>query len=212
MRKTYSALIAVAFATFAGTAMAAEAPSQYAIHTEVTKDGVVVLSRVDQVADGGTANIDSTKLVEYEAESYTTCRVGLERWLKFYKPACDEPVRELKQISVGFKADISAHAVPNGKIITDIDWSYAQLVDGKPDLESINSRTLGESGEEVRATVGENSSAIEQYRDGFRRQVETTVRTTESGTSVSGKSGEPFEVHTGQQNADLVVKVTTIRL
>ncbi|HCF2447031.1 TPA: hypothetical protein NIA45_004700 [Pseudomonas aeruginosa] len=212
MRKTYSTLIAVALAASAGTALAAEAPAQYAIHTEVIKAGVVVHTSVDHIAEGGTASIDNTKFEEHEVEVSTTCRVGLARWLKFYKPACDEPERKFEQIQLGFKADISAHAAPNGKIITDINWRYAQFVDGKPALEDMNARTLSESGEEIRASVDGNRAAIELFRDGFKRQVARPIRTTESGTSVSLKSGEEFQVGSSLPNADLVVKVTTVRL
>lgn len=212
MRKTYSTLLALTFAASGGIALGAEAQPQYAIHIEVIKGGVLVHSDLNHIAEGGTVSIDNTKFVEHEVEVSTTCRVGLARWLKFYKPACDEPERKLEQIQLGFKADISAHAAPNDKIITDINWRYAQFVDGKPAPEDMNARTLSESGEEIRASVDGNRAAIEQFRDGFKRQVARPIRTTESGTSVSLKSGEEFQVGSSLPNADLVVKVTTVRL
>lgn len=126
--------LALAFA-LAGTVSTAqaydletEAAKRYIIHTEVAKGIQVISVGSKEIQNGETAHFSDGKIKEIDGKVTVTCRTGLQRWLQFYKGRCNDPVREKKQVAIGFKAEIAAREGSDGNILVDVQANYVDVL------------------------------------------------------------------------------------
>lgn len=153
MLKLSKLFLAVAVVASVSTAHANEANGQaanrFSISTEVTKGGVVVSSGSQSIQNGGTAHFSDSQFKEIDAKVTVTCREGLKRWVNLFKPRCDEPVREVKQVPIGFKAEIRAQEVSDGRVMLNVAGNYVQV---------LSSQILPGAGADVRSASFRDSS------------------------------------------------------
>lgn len=105
-----------------------QAAKRYTIHTEVAKGDQVVSVGSKEIQNGDTAHFSDGKIKEIDDKVTVTCRTGLRRWLQFYKGRCNDPVREKKQVTIGFKAEIAAREGSNGNILVDVQANYIDVL------------------------------------------------------------------------------------
>jgi len=132
MRNLSKLFLAIAIASTVSASHAASAEDlaskRLSIQTEVTKDGKVVSTSAQEVINGGTAHFSDAKTKEIDHKVTVTCRTGALRWLQFYKPRCDEPVREVKNVAIGFNADVGAREAHDGGFIVFVKGSYVDVL------------------------------------------------------------------------------------
>lgn len=173
MQNLSKLFLAVAFAATAATAHAAEvdteaqAAKRFSIHTEVTKGGKVVSTGTQEIENGGTAQFTDSKFKQIDATVTVVCRTGWQRWAQFYKSRCDEPVREVENVAIGFNAEVGAREANEGKILLYVKGNYVDVIK-EYNLEgvnadvrsasfrdsSLNSNMIVKSGEVVEITNG----------------------------------------------------------
>ena len=179
MQKLSKLFLAVAFAATAATAHAAEvdaeaqAAKRFSIHAEVTKGGKVVSTGTQEIENGGTAQFNDSKFKQIDASVTVNCRTGWRRCVQFYKPRCDEPVREVENVAIGFKAEVGAREANEGKILLYVKGNYVDVISEYNlqgvDAElraasfrdaSLNSNVIVKSGEVVEITNGIKADEI----------------------------------------------------
>lgn len=134
MHQLSKLFLAVAFAATAATAHAAEvdpealAAKRFAIQTEVTKGGKVVSAGTKEIQNGGTAHFTDAKFKEIDASVTVNCRTGWQRWAQFYKPRCDEPVREVENVAIGFNAEVGAREASDGDVLLYVKGNYVDVI------------------------------------------------------------------------------------
>lgn len=185
MQKLSKLFLAFAIAATAFTAHAAEvdaeaqaqaqaqAAKRFAIHTEVTKGGKVVSKGIKEIQNGGTAQFSDAKFKEIDAQVTVNCRTGMQRWVQFYKPRCDEPVREVEKVAIGFNAEVGAREANEGNILLYVKGSYVDVISEynlkgvEADLRaasfrdsSLNSNMIINPGEVVEITNGIKTDEI----------------------------------------------------
>jgi uncharacterized membrane protein len=131
LSKLFLAIALSASAAFAHAADAeaqAQASKRFSIHAEVTKDGKVVSAGTQEIENGGTAQFTDSKFKEIDASVTVNCRTGWKRWAQFYKGRCDEPVREVENVSIGFNAKVGVREADRGNVLLYVDGNYVDVI------------------------------------------------------------------------------------
>lgn len=132
MQQLSKLILAVALGATLSTAHATtletQAAKRYTIHTEVMKGDQVVSSESKEIQNGGTAHFTEGKIKEIDDKVTVTCRTGVQRWLQFFKGRCNEPVREKKQVPIGFNAEIAAREGSDGSVLVDVQAHYVEVL------------------------------------------------------------------------------------
>lgn len=110
------------------TTVESQAAKRYAIHTEVMKGDHVVSSGSREIQNGDTAHFTEGKIKVIDDKVIVICRTGLQRWLQFYKGRCDEPVRQKKEVPIGFNAEIAARESSDGNVLVDVRARYVEVL------------------------------------------------------------------------------------
>ncbi|BAW26747.1 hypothetical protein [Pseudomonas putida] len=129
LSKLFLAIALSASAAFAHAADAeAQASKRFSIHAEVTKDGKVVSTGTQEIGNGGTAQFTDSKFKEIDSSVTVNCRTGWKRWAQFYKGRCDEPVREVENVSIGFNAKVGVREADRGNVLLYVDGNYVDVI------------------------------------------------------------------------------------
>lgn len=143
MQKLSKLFLAVAFAATAANVHAAEvdpeplAAKRFAIQAEVTKGGKVVSAGTQEIQNGGTALFSDSKFKEIDASVTVSCRTGWQRLVQFYKPRCDEPVREVQNVAIGFNAEVGAREASDGDVLLYVKGNYVDVI-SENNLEGVD--------------------------------------------------------------------------